>query len=231
MKMPRIHIAVRHFAAPDPAGIATLLTLLTPEDQHGLSPHLRIRQRQQLARAWRRQLLGAALDMAPAELIFAHSGNGKPFLPRQGLRFNLSHSREAFALAWTQNELELGIDIEDRARRLRAAVIAAASFSPAEKSAWENSHDAQETWLTIWTRKEALLKCTGLGMRMDLTQLDTCATDKEGFFQQAAGERQQVQSWCLPKQILSLAWTCHEPRPHITLDAPAFALPSALLPG
>lgn len=226
--MPRIHIAVRFFASMDPAGMTRLLA---PDDYQQLSSRAELRQRQLLGRACRRELLASALDCDPAALQFAQTANGKPFLPQQALSFSLSHSHTALALAWSKDGIALGIDIEDRSRRVRMDAIASSCFSRAETTAWEAADCNASLWLAIWTRKEALLKCNGLGLRMPLAELDTYNTDCHGHLHHDRLGHMTLQSWALDAQLLSLAWPAGNTPAEITLDCPSSRLDATLPPG
>lgn len=222
---PHIHIAVRQFATMDTGAMAALLTA---EDYEQLSSRAEPRRRQLLGRACRRALLAAAVDTDPMRLVFAQAPGGKPFLLEHALSFSIAHSRTALALAWSRDDIRLGIDIEDRARRARMAEIANSTFSPAEIAAWDAAGRDRSFWLAIWTRKEALLKCNGLGLRIPLVELDTCSTDDQGHLHHGRLGQLALQSWALPQHLLSLAWPARAPA-RITLDCcAAQVLPATL---
>ena len=63
--MSTLHLIVRHFAEISPAEELRLLALLTAADLEGIARHPVLRRNQQLARAWRRELLAQALNIAP----------------------------------------------------------------------------------------------------------------------------------------------------------------------
>jgi 4'-phosphopantetheinyl transferase len=77
------------------------------------------------------------------------------------LHFNLAHSEERVVLA--VSEQLVGVDIEVRRRISDIESLAAQVFSSREMSAWKAPGDA-ESFLALWTRKEALLKGIGLGI-------------------------------------------------------------------
>lgn len=87
---------------------------------------------------------------------------GKPFFPqRPDLHFNLSHSG-GLALCGA-GTAPLGVDIE--AIRLRRAGLARYICSPEEYAWYEELGGDWESLYTIWTLKEARVKCTGEGLR------------------------------------------------------------------
>lgn len=92
----------------------------------------------------------------------ARQEGGKPFFPRHPeLHFNLSHS-SGFALCGA-GSAPLGVDIE--AVRPRRAGLAKYICSPAEYAWFERLGGDWESLYTIWTLKEARVKCTGKGLR------------------------------------------------------------------
>ena|SRR6218665_1334131 len=228
--MTPIHLVVRDLTSMARTESTAARNVLTAADYQQLSSRAEVRDRQLLMRGLRRRLLAEQLDCDPAALVFAQTADGKPWLPQQRLRFNLSHSRNMLALAWSQDDIELGVDIEDRDRRLRMQELAAHCFSPEEISIWETQGSSKDQWLLIWTRKEALLKCAGIGLRMALPKVDTAQMDKQGNVTQGQLAPMTVKSWQLPGQILSLAWNKTAANAtHIVLDAAgAHAQPAQL---
>lgn len=87
---------------------------------------------------------------------------GKPFFPhRPDLHFNLSHSG-GLALCGV-GAAPLGVDIE--VIRPRRAGLARYICSPEEYAWYEELGGDWESLYTIWTLKEARVKCTGNGLR------------------------------------------------------------------
>lgn len=127
-----------------------------------------------------RAVLGAALGCAPAELRFDSLPNGKPFLlacasqpgdgrmvKRQGLSFNLSHSAELGLLAVDPTgQRELGIDLEHHRPDVPFLRLAERFFAPHEADWLAALPEGQQmtAFYRLWTRKEALLKLTGVGI-------------------------------------------------------------------
>lgn len=122
-----------------------------------------------------RQLL-EAYGVAPAEQIeFAYSLTGKPRLDEKHhlsrLKFNLSHTRNMAAFAFARTR-EVGIDVEEMRPVADADSIVATLFAPEEQAEyWELPPAARPiAFLNGWTRKEALLKATGVGLGDQLDQ-------------------------------------------------------------
>lgn len=117
-----------------------------------------------------RHILAAYLHQPAASLVFTTGQGGKPCL-RDGLQFNLSHCAGAGMLAVAWN-IEVGIDVE--APRPVKHEVATRYFSKVElQQLAELSPDEwPQGFLRCWTRKEALLKAEGVGLRIPLNAFD-----------------------------------------------------------
>lgn len=101
-----------------------------------------------------REVVGAAVGCAPAEVVFRYGHHGKPFV--DGLRFNLSHSG-ARALIALSRDCEVGADIELPKAGRRTRDIARRFFTPGENARLGDFY-------RLWCCKEAFLKVTGEGL-------------------------------------------------------------------
>lgn len=211
--MSIIHLVVRHFADMTAIEESRLLALLTTDDKDRIARHPLTRRNQLFARAWRRELLAGVLRIAPEELIFKKELHGKPYLanglgPKHQVSFNVSHSDDAFAMAWSVGHMPLGIDIEDLHTKRQQRALAARTFHQAEMMDWQklalSTTQANEQWLKTWTRKEAVLKAHGLGIRMDLNTLNTANAD-ETLTHSLLGDW-QYRSFILDQEVVSVAW-------------------------
>ncbi len=121
-----------------------------------------------------RLILAHYLGTTPQNLTISPQEGGKPRLHGAGaerLRFNLSHCSDVGMLAVAWN-MEVGIDVE-QPRRVEPDV-AEKYFSAAELrelSAWDEVR-WRDGFLRCWTRKEALLKAEGVGLRTPLDAFD-----------------------------------------------------------
>jgi 4'-phosphopantetheinyl transferase len=89
------------------------------------------------------------------------SDRGKPEC--KWLIFNLSYSNGTIALIYSKDmSLELGIDLEKIEKIAISNYINA--FHPEEEKEILNSLDSNDTFFSIWTKKEALLKAKGIGI-------------------------------------------------------------------
>jgi|WetSurMetagenome_2_1015567.scaffolds.fasta_scaffold00486_2 phosphopantetheine--protein transferase-like protein len=108
--------------------------------------------------------LSRYLDIKPLEIEFSITKNSKPFLKNQPLHFNISHTNGAFVIAISPTAY-VGIDIESVRRMNEFYSVARTFFSKREQDfIFNNSDEADERFLLLWTRKESLLKALGTGM-------------------------------------------------------------------
>ncbi len=138
-------------------------------------------------RAWLRLRVAELLGIEPAAVAFTTIGErGKPavlspvggsLLPTGTVpTFNLSHSAQHGLLALHADGLPLGVDLELARPFERAARIAARHFNAAEAAAVAAAAEGAEreaVFFRTWTRKEAYLKLTGLGLPGGLACVET----------------------------------------------------------
>lgn len=134
-------------------------------------------------------LLNAVQGLEKAEIFYGT--HGKPYLSHRGnLYFNISHSGDYAAVAFSQTEV--GVDIE-RIRKIRPGVMSRyfhlSEREYLEKPAVKNTGKAEmeemqeglENALTetdmkfteLWTRKESYIKAVGKGLSLPLTSFST----------------------------------------------------------
>ncbi len=157
-----------------------------------------------LAHALLRHWLSELLNCPPSQVPLASHPQGKPWLPGHDLAFNVSHSRQWLALAWSREAQAIGVDIEDTGRGQAFAALAQRYFHPGECTLWHaTASDRRERqWLRTWTRKEAVLKAHGLGLRLQLNTLDT----RDDRVQHADLGCWHVHSHDLADAVLSVSW-------------------------
>ena len=121
------------------------------------------------SRWWLRSVVGAYLGVDARSVEFGISARGKPWLasPAVGwLHFNISHSQDRLAVA-VANSCEVGVDVEmvpDDPREIRDAI---AVLNPAELETLAGcATDPQRAlcFYQLWTRREAVLKASGVGL-------------------------------------------------------------------
>lgn len=138
------------------------------------------------ARARMRCVLGAYLDRSPVALGLGRDALGKPQVssPQRGapIQFNLGHSERLALLAVSRN-IALGVDVEELVPLQPEAAweTAKAHFSPRELGdlAWLRRaapEESEDGWIAgfyrCWTRKEAIAKGEGAGLRIPLDAFD-----------------------------------------------------------
>jgi 4'-phosphopantetheinyl transferase len=144
-----------------------------------LPEEIRQRAARYLAAAARRNLIASRsrlrevlelLGLEQESIVVAD--NGRPYHREQKIQFNLSHSHDRAVLALSRDIRlldGLGVDIEWTGRRVDYVGIGKRFFTPQEHR-WIGS-DA-ERFFRVWTRKEAVLKSNGVGLRVELESFD-----------------------------------------------------------
>lgn len=136
-----------------------------------------------LADRWRvahvalRDILGSVTASDPGELRFTQEANGKPGLvTTQRIGFNLSHSGDLALIAVTEGAA-VGVDVERLGEVPEMEGVAASHFAREEQDAlWKAPETTRlETFFRIWTRKEAYVKATGVGIGPALTRFAVTA--------------------------------------------------------
>ena len=124
-----------------------------------------------------RLLLGSYLGCPGKEVHFNHGRSGKPRLipslaETTNLTFNVSHSRDWMAVT-IGRELEVGVDIEVRREMPRAAALATRFLSVPEAGRVSGLDEParSDKFLTLWTRREALVKAMGSSIFTCLKQI------------------------------------------------------------
>ncbi len=113
--------------------------------------------------------------------------HGKPALASPPPHFNLSR-RGSVALVGVSGTHEIGVDVEPLQAMTDANELAQLHFTPRERDAVQHESGASRvrTFLRCWTRKEACMKATGLGLSLAPSSFECGA--------QAASERVRVSS-------------------------------------
>lgn len=107
------------------------------------------------------ELLKSEYGLSPPPPV-ERDENGKPFFPgHRGLYFNLSHSG-GLALCGA-GAAPLGVDLE--ILRPRREGLARYALSEAEYAFFRRQGGDWGAFYTLWTLKEARVKCTGRGLR------------------------------------------------------------------
>lgn len=154
------------------------------------------------------KLLAQKLSVNPTDLQFAKHEYGKPYLLDHTLYFNHSHSQQYYALALSERVKDIGIDVEELDRKVRLDSLAQHAFHADEYATWQNLEQDREFWFKVWTTKEAVLKASGLGIRLDLNTLNTQVhpTNHGGLCSHELIGTFAYQNFILGNMILTLAW-------------------------
>jgi 4'-phosphopantetheinyl transferase len=157
-----------------PGEVQALRRILAP-DELARADRLRtdaLRDAFAVGRGRLRQVLGLAAGCSPAAIRLASDADGKPRLDGPGesrLRFNVTHSRALMLCAVTTDHA-VGIDVEYVSLDTEWAELAPRYLAPEEHRAIAAlPPDARrDAFFACWTRKEAVIKATGEGLRRPL---------------------------------------------------------------
>jgi phosphopantetheine--protein transferase-like protein len=114
-----------------------------------------------------RQLLGRYTGILPDRIKFQYNQFGKPFLvgTEKSIFFNISHSSGISLLALDTNS-RVGVDVEKINPNVDYNAIIRHCFTEKENSYINEFRDRSiQRFYRVWTRKEALLKALGIGIR------------------------------------------------------------------
>lgn len=134
-----------------------------------------------------RKILSQYLSVRPEKIQFSHTTNRKPFIvfPVTTLKFNISHSENKILIAVSDNEI--GVDIEKIKPEFAHKDVVEKYFTANEKKAILNAEKPHEVFYKLWTRKEAILKATGMGIAADLRSIEVCSVENGSPFNQHYG--------------------------------------------
>ncbi|GAB2956694.1 4'-phosphopantetheinyl transferase superfamily protein [Amycolatopsis acidiphila] len=163
------------WARPLPGEARYLALLDEPERGRFESYRREIDRRRFLTgRVLAKSVLGAQLGRTPEAVRFdatcddCGKPHGKPKLA--GVEFSISHSGERVGLAVTS--APVGLDVETETRRAEDNLIAY-TLNETEQAALRGLDPDARTraFYEYWTRKEALMKATGRGLKIPLQSL------------------------------------------------------------
>ena len=145
------------------------------------------------------------LHRAGAVGTLCYGENGRPYFGERTCDFSITHTQNHVFCALTDGEdgsVRIGIDAEDLDRPDLSNLdeMAARWFGENEQKVFFAS-PTKETFLRIWTHKEAYAKYTGEGLRA-LSKMDTVFLEDEGhirFFDCQIGTI--LVSVCVPRGI------------------------------
>lgn len=142
------------------------------------------RRRFLTGRVLARTLAAEQLGGTPADIDFDAScpecgrQHGRPRVPGTSLELSISHSGDRIGVAVTTG-CAVGLDVESTDRRaedsLMSYVLNAAEL---DTVAHLPPHDRTLAFFTLWTRKEAVMKATGRGLRIPLRSITLSGPDQ-----------------------------------------------------
>ncbi len=130
-------------------------------------------QRFLLSHAILRWILSRYLEQSPDTISFEKGAHGKPYVEGRSIQFNMTHSND-LALYAISAEMEVGIDVEYIEHPRRSDALVKRFFSKQEHEEYQGFPEDERglAFYRAWTRKEAYLKATGLGLSYPLDRFD-----------------------------------------------------------
>jgi 4'-phosphopantetheinyl transferase len=130
-----------------------------------------------------RLAIGGYLGVPPGEVVVERGcdqcdrPHGKPAVPG-GPQLSISHSGSQVVLAVTRRH-PVGVDVEQGSLTASYRDLAASVLDPAERAYVDAVDEAAlpAAFLRYWTRKEAVVKATGAGLRTALKSVVVSAPD------------------------------------------------------
>ena len=126
-----------------------------------------------LAKTVAAERLGVPIESVKFDATCEDCGkpHGRPRIPGADLALSISHSGDLIGLAATPS-IPVGLDVETTTRRADSGLIEYA-LSPAETASLEGlpEEDRAAAFFVYWTRKEAVMKATGKGLRIPLQSI------------------------------------------------------------
>lgn len=105
------------------------------------------------------------------DLIIQRGVHGKPYITSGPfLKFNVAHTDNVAVVAIA--DCEVGVDIERADRQVTNVQRLLRRLTPEEAQQVESAACPREALIKVWTRKEALLKCLGTGIKRGLSSFE-----------------------------------------------------------
>ena len=134
-------------------------------------------RRYTLCRAALRAILCCHLECDNEELAITDGEFGKPFALVRGapveINFNVSHSGSHGLIALS-HERQVGVDVEELVTPNGLDSLIDSVLTPAEQAviASKNLTDRTRDFFQLWTVKEALIKALGVGLSLDMSEVE-----------------------------------------------------------
>lgn len=178
------------------------LKALLSSEEIERSLRLKVKDKQEqfiCSRAISRIILGSYLDKNPANLQIHSTPDGKPYLEKSEIRFNLSHSGDIL-LCGLSYKSEIGIDIQQIYAITNLETIIKNYFSENERKYLDSQPVDQlnNHFFAIWTAKEAYLKAIGKGFQKSPTKISTLPDESlQNFLLDHPHSDQKSQEWTI----------------------------------
>ena len=163
-----------HLAVPTSALAAAGEAVLSAEEARRAAAfqHAGARAQFLVGRWLARSVLGEVLGCPPREVPLALGERGALAVEGAGAagwRVNLSHTEGLVAVAVARG-VDVGVDVEDAARRGRTVELAERFFAAEETRALAALPEARQRarFFALWTLKEAYIKAMGQGLAIPL---------------------------------------------------------------
>lgn len=157
--------------------------LLDPVEQDRFTAYRRSADQRRFltGRAMAKTIVAERLGLSPSAIRFDSTcddcgkPHGRPRLPGSTLQLSISHSGDRVGLAVTDG-VPVGLDVE-RAGRDVAPTLVDYALNSAESVALKglSADELAGAFFTFWTRKEAVIKATGKGLRIPLHSITLSA--------------------------------------------------------
>lgn len=105
--------------------------------------------------------------------------HGKVTVAGHDIHLSITHGGDRVGVAFAQGH-QVGLDVEPLDARVEVALVAPRVLAPAELARFERTpaHLRHRDFMKLWTRKEAIVKCVGVGMRSALRELEVTDVDE-----------------------------------------------------
>lgn len=147
-----------------------LSALLSPDEKSRAARYHQQKDKNRfvIGRSMLRQILSYYISRPPIEIRILKGMNNKPYVSHDfPIEFNLSYSREYIVVGIASQPI--GVDIEFIHPDFDYKLLLDACFMTPEIKVIVNAPDPQQEFFLFWTRKEALLKATAVGLGDYLT--------------------------------------------------------------
>lgn len=176
--------------------VSELYETLQPEEKikAALFHHESDRYKFIIGKAVLRMVLAGYLNMPPQSLKFTLGMSRKPVLKIANdtpFHFNVSHSGNYMLIA--VSDTPVGVDVEHYETGLNIREVMEIALSEQELRFMQKQLAPQKAFFKLWTRKEALLKATSIGLNNDIKYIP-CLNGKHSVSPMLINN---CQDWCV----------------------------------